>query len=422
MDFYRHILVRPPRDWLIFLTVTRTRLIALTCTFVALVSASSAQVSSAATSGGTISQTTPNGSTTTAATTQTTPSTQDTPTTPGAPTTPAAPTTPTKPAPATRLTGLPSGAISDGTSRLVVRLSAPPASDSPEPMLTPAVAGTWKTSGDSETFTPASTLEPCSTYTLTVWAGTDALGHPPLGKSRHETLRVGCPSLQGLQQALARLRYLPYAIDAAHGRNSGSRPEARGSAARYAFDPPAAKLVADVHDAPGLRYGSLDPTTHGALMVYQSDHNLSVTGDPDGSTWASLLAAETLGHGDPEPYTFVTVSESVPETLEVHRGNHIAITTPANTGVAGAETELGTFPIYARYVSTTMSGTNPDGSSYVDPGVPWVNYFNGGDAVHGFPRASYGFPQSNGCVELPIGTAAQVYPLLAIGDLVIVSG
>jgi peptidoglycan hydrolase-like protein with peptidoglycan-binding domain len=406
---------RPP-DWLRFTSVTKTRLLTLTCALAAIVAPGVALANAAPASAGADTQ---------SASTTTTPAAQTTPTTPTTstkPTTPATPAPSAKPAPPTRLTGLPSGALVNGTAKLVVRLSAPPAAVSPKPMLTPAVAGTWKASGDSETFTPASTLEPCSTYTLTVWAGTDALGHPPLGRSRKLTLHVACPSLRGLQQALARLRYLPYRIDAAHGRNSGSRPEARASAARYAFDPPSARLVADVRDAPGLRYGSLDPTTRGALIVYQSDHGLAATGDPDGSTWASLLAAETLGHGDPEPYTFVTVSESIPETLEVHRGSHIAITTPANTGVAGAETELGTFPIYARYVSTTMSGTNPDGSHYEDPGVPWVNYFNGGDAVHGFPRASYGFPQSNGCVELPIETAAQVYPLLAIGDLVIVSG
>jgi peptidoglycan hydrolase-like protein with peptidoglycan-binding domain len=303
----------------------------------------------------------------------------------------------------------------------VVRLSAPPAPNSPAPLLSPSVAGTWKSVGDSETFTPKSTLEPCGSYTLTVWAGTDALGHPPLGTAHRQTLRVACPSLRGLQQALARLRYLPYTIDAAHGRNSGSRSESRGSAAHYAFDPPSARLVANESHAPGLAYGSLDPTTRGALIVYQSDHGLPATGAADGSTWASLLAAETLGHADPTPYTFVTVSESSPETLEVHRGGRVVLSTPANTGVAGAETERGTFPIYARYVSTTMTGTNPDGSHYSDPGVPWVNYFNGGDAVHGFPRASYGSPQSNGCVELPIGTAGQVYPLLAIGDLVVVS-
>jgi hypothetical protein len=143
---------------------------------------------------------------------------------------------------------------------------------------------------------------------------------------------------------------------------------------------------------------------------------------PGSATWASLLATETRGSRDPRPYTFVTVTESIPETLQVHQGSHIALSSPTNTGVSGATTEQGTFPIFSRFTSTTMSGTNPDGSKYVDPGVPWVNYFNGGDAVHGFPRPSSGTPQSNGCVELPIGTAQQVFGMLSIGDLVIVSG
>jgi peptidoglycan hydrolase-like protein with peptidoglycan-binding domain len=321
----------------------------------------------------------------------------------------------------TRITALPGSTIANGTAPLRVRLSGAPAPGSPVPMLTPTVAGRWTTVGDYESFAPKSTLEPCSTYTLTVWAGTTATGDLPLGgKRRRFTLNVACPGLEALQQALARLSYLPYTIHASHGRNSSGKAEARALAARYAFRPPAATLVANEAHAPGLRYGSLDPTTRGALIVYQANHGLSPSGAPDRSTWASLLAAETLGYGDPRPYTFVTVSESIPETVEVHRGGRVVLSTPANTGVAGARTEQGTFPIYARYASTTMSGTNPDGSHYSDPGVPWVNYFNGGDAVHGFPRPSYGTPQSNGCVELPIGTAARVYPLLAIGDLVIV--
>ena len=102
----------------------------------------------------------------------------------------------------------------------------------------------------------------------------------------------------------------------------------------------------------------------------------------------------------------------------MHRGHHVVFTTPVNTGVPGAETAQGMFPIYARYVSTTMSGTDVDGTKYVVPDVPWVNYFNGGDAVHGYPRASYGFPQSNGCVELPIEAAHTVFGMLAIGDIV----
>jgi lipoprotein-anchoring transpeptidase ErfK/SrfK len=114
----------------------------------------------------------------------------------------------------------------------------------------------------------------------------------------------------------------------------------------------------------------------------------------------------------------VSVSERIPETLEVHRGSHVALSTPANTGVAGAETATGIFPIYSRLVSTTMTGTDPDGTKYVAPDVPWVNYFNGGDAVHGYPRASYGSPQSNGCVELPIETAHTVFGMLRLGDIV----
>jgi peptidoglycan hydrolase-like protein with peptidoglycan-binding domain len=337
------------------------------------------------------------------------------------PTTTPAETPPAKPTLHTRLTALPPSTITDGTAPLRVRLSAAPAPGSPAPLLSPSVAGKWSTATNYETFTPKSTLEPCSTYTLTVWAQTTAAGELPLAKRRTLTLQVACPSLAGLQQALIRLKYLPYALHSRYNKNGGDAPEARALAAHYAYHPALAKLVADVAHAPGLRYGSLDPTTRGALVVFQSAHGLSPDGIPNRSTWASLLAAQTLGHGDPTPYTFVTVSESIPETLEVHRGNHIVLSTPANTGVAGATTERGTFPIYARYVSTTMTGTNPDGSHYSDPGVPWVNYFNGGDAVHGFPRPSYGSPQSNGCVELPIATAARVFPLLAIGDLVIVS-
>ncbi len=68
-----------------------------------------------------------------------------------------------------------------------------------------------------------------------------------------------------------------------------------------------------------------------------------------------------------------------------------------------------------------MSGEDPDGTKYDVADVPWVNYFNGGDAVHGYPREAYGFPQSNGCVELPIETAQSVFGMLQLGDIVWVS-
>ena len=168
--------------------------------------------------------------------------------------------------------------------------------------------------------------------------------------------------------------------------------------------------------------GTLDATTTGALEVFEGDHDLAVSATPSEQAWSELIAAETLAHRDLHPYTWVTVTETVPETLEVHKGNHVVLSTPVNTGVPGAETPTGIFPIFARDVSTTMSGTDVDGTKYDIPDVPWVNYFNGGDAVHGYERGSYGFPQSNGCVELPIETAKTVFGMLALGDIVYITG
>ncbi|MGA7705753.1 MAG: L,D-transpeptidase family protein [Solirubrobacteraceae bacterium] len=365
--------------------------------------------------------------------------------------------------PATKLTALPHHAISDGTLAVRVRLSGAPASFSPRPTFTPAVAGTWTIHGDSEIFTPASTLDPCATYTLTIPAASTALSHSPLGATRRVSVSVACPSVRGLQQILARLAYLPYeshsseraraledaaattdatatgssATTDSSEATTGSSTTAASSEVPYAhesrahldrrvaaidaFDPDPETPRSRVADAPPLEYGHLDETTKGAVMVFQSNHELEPTGEPDTATWTALLKAAEKHERNPSPYTFVTVSESIPETLEVHKNSHVVLTTPANTGVAGAETAQGIFPIFSRFTSTTMTGTNPDGSKYSDPGVPWVNYFNGGDAVHGFPRGSYGTPQSNGCVELPIETAHTVFDMLQVGDIVEVS-
>jgi peptidoglycan hydrolase-like protein with peptidoglycan-binding domain len=318
--------------------------------------------------------------------------------------------------PATRLTALPDRILTDGTTPLRVRFSGVPATFSPTPELSPAISGTWTRRGDSEYFTPTVGLEPCSTYTLTIWASSTTTGHSPLGKRRTVPLRVACPSVASLQQILARLGYLPY-----HPAPDAPTSSRARLALEDAFDPPRGALRPRFADVPALVPGEIDETTKGALMVFQSEHGIESTGEPESATWKALFGADMHDQRNPTPYTWVTVTESLPETLEVHRDGHVVFSTPANTGVPGAETAQGIFPIFSRFESTTMTGTDVDGTKYTVPDVPWVNYFNGGDAVHGYPRASYGFPQSNGCVELPIEAAAQVYPMLKIGDIVEVS-
>jgi lipoprotein-anchoring transpeptidase ErfK/SrfK len=114
-------------------------------------------------------------------------------------------------------------------------------------------------------------------------------------------------------------------------------------------------------------------------------------------------------------------SKSLPETLTIWHDGRQVFRSLANTGIPVSPTVDGTFPVYQKFRFQIMRGVNPDGSSYADP-VSYVSYFNGGDAVHYFPRGSYGFQQSLGCVELPYSSAEQAYPYLTYGSLVTVAG
>jgi lipoprotein-anchoring transpeptidase ErfK/SrfK len=166
--------------------------------------------------------------------------------------------------------------------------------------------------------------------------------------------------------------------------------------------------------------GSDNVILQGALRTFQSQLNLPVTGEANATTWTDLVNAVNDDHLDPATYNYVDVSETLPETLTLYVSGKVKFQTSVNTGIEAAPTELGTFPVYERFISTTMSGTNPDGTKYVDPDIPWVSYFNGGDALHGFIRASYGWPQSLGCVEMPFSSAETVFPYTPIGTLVTV--
>jgi lipoprotein-anchoring transpeptidase ErfK/SrfK len=167
--------------------------------------------------------------------------------------------------------------------------------------------------------------------------------------------------------------------------------------------------------------GSAGEMTKGAVMAFENDHGMTADGVAGASVWKALIGAAVSGHGSSFGYTFVQVSEATPESISVWHSGKTVVTGPANTGIPAAPTAKGVFAVFEHLPSTTMSGTNPDGSHYSDPGVPWVSYFNGGDALHGFQRASYGSAQSLGCVEMPYSEAHDVYQYTPIGTLVDVS-
>jgi len=243
------------------------------------------------------------------------------------------------------------------------------------------------------------------------------------GASLTRTLRFQVPqgSTLRLQQLLAELGYLPLTWQPV-----GPEPSSLAAQAAAAISPPAGRFAwryPALHAVLGSLWQPAQYTAlvQGAVMAFESDQGLTSDGSVGPQVWTALLRAAVHHRVVRQPYDYIEVSEGSPETLSVWRDGRIVYTSPCNTGIAAAPTAPGTYPVYARYLSTTMSGTNPDGTPYSDPGVPYVAYFNGGDAVHGFLRPGYGYPQSLGCVELPYSAAAVVFNYDPIGTLVGVS-
>jgi lipoprotein-anchoring transpeptidase ErfK/SrfK len=314
---------------------------------------------------------------------------------------------------------------------LTVNYSLPLTGTPPAPTLSPAVAGTWNQSGSVMTFVPSGGWVPFTTETVTVPPGASATLNGDTTSSiatTTTTFTVEAGDQTRLEQILAELNYLPFTftpsvLPAGVTTSLADEPTTASAVSTSALAGTMAWAYPNIPASLSALWtpGQANVIDKGAIMAFESVHDMTVDGVAGPAVWSALVAAVAARQVDPNPYDYLMASETLPETLTVWRAGQVIYTTPSNTGVPGATTEPGTFPVYARYTSTTMTGTNVDGRKYVDPGIPWVAYFNGGDAVHGYVRASYGFPQSNGCVELPVANAAQVFTMDPLGTLVTVS-
>jgi L,D-transpeptidase catalytic domain len=221
-----------------------------------------------------------------------------------------------------------------------------------------------------------------------------------------------------LQELLARLGYLPVRW---HGRSgASSTPSGEVAAAvsaphgtfswRYPQTPTSLTSL--------WRPGSWNVVTQGAVMRFEDTHGLATDGVAGPQVWRALMRDDLANRRSSEGYNYVFVHETLPQSLSLWHDGRVILTSPGNTGIASAPTAQGTWPVFEHIAVGTMSGTNPDGSHYNDPGIRWISYFHGGDALHAFPRASFGTPQSLGCVELPLTAAGEVWPYTPIGTLV----
>jgi hypothetical protein len=230
--------------------------------------------------------------------------------------------------------------------------------------------------------------------------------------------QVPAGSTLRLQQLLAQLGYLPLSWRPADAPPSSARAQLAAALA-----PPPGRFSWRYSNTPaelrGLwQAGRPNQITRGAVMMFEHDHALAVDALPGRRVWKQLLADAIAGKRRGGGYSYVYVHRSVPQSLNLWHNGRTILSSPGNTGVPAAPTALGTFPVFEHIPVGTMSGTNPNGSRYNDPGIRYISYFHGGEAIHAFNRASFGTPQSLGCVELPLASAARVWPYTPIGTLV----
>jgi len=336
--------------------------------------------------------------------------------------TPAKPVTVVSVSPARATTGV------NGTTPITVTFSAPLAADSPMPTVTPSVAGSWqRVSSASIEFVPTVGFTEQTHVLVTIPAGAAGVRSASgglLAAPLTTGFWTGGYSVMRAEELLAQLGYLP--LTWAPATQAGSVPASSASAQlSAAYDPPAGTFTWQSGYPSQLAGmwapGQTNEILTGAVMAFESDHNLSMDGIAGPQVWGALLSAVAADQSNQHGYTYALASQDSPETLTVWHDGQVILQSPANTGVPGATTADGTFPVYSKFVNTIMSGKNPNGTKYRDS-VWYVSYFNGGDAVHYFPRASYGFPQSDGCVELPYTQAKFIYPYLTYGTLVTVTG
>ncbi len=193
-------------------------------------------------------------------------------------------------------------------------------------------------------------------------------------------------------------------------------------AKRY-IQPPRARLVMNTDSGQVV----LDPGANGVDVVNKDQTAANVA--------KNLLAGKGMNVDLPVQYAAAQTIEATgyPKWIVVditskrmyaYENTTLVRTFLVSAGAPATPTPTGRFAIYAKYVSQDMSGSNADGSRYFQPAVPWVNYFSGGDAIHGNywrPSSWFGnINSSHGCVGVPVDDGQWIYDWAPIGTPVIV--
>jgi lipoprotein-anchoring transpeptidase ErfK/SrfK len=317
------------------------------------------------------------------------------------------------------------------TNPVRIVFSAPVTTRSPLPTFSPALAGSWRSVGNNTiVFTPSAAVAPTTQETLLIPGGRSgerSASGLTLSASVSAVFQAGGWSTPRLEQLLAQLGYLPMTWNPQGSSQPGGTVATSYMPGHTVVAVPADGVLSWQSGYPAALTSQWQPgkpgvILSGALMAFEADHGLPMTGAVTTGLWQALLTAVERGQSNPNGYSFALVNKTaVPETITIWHNGKVVLHSVANTGAPATPTPDGTWPVYLRRPAQVMRGLMPNGKLYADP-VQYVSFFNGDYAVHSMKRASYGTAQSLGCVELPLSAAKQAYPYLTYGSLVTVTG
>ncbi|MER5177054.1 L,D-transpeptidase family protein [Streptomyces sp. NPDC002896] len=168
--------------------------------------------------------------------------------------------------------------------------------------------------------------------------------------------------------------------------------------------------------------GVQSPADCEAIRRFQAGHRISpARGYADLATYRALVAVQARSHPNaagacPVRSYRVTCVDLTRQLLWVQVAGKVRFgPAPIRTGRDSQETRPGWHTIYRRHRDnrSTLYGNAP---------MPYSQFFDKGQALHGHPGSLFDGGGSAGCVNLSLGDAKALWDLLRTGDRVYVWG
>ncbi|MDQ7027370.1 MAG: L,D-transpeptidase [Anaerolineae bacterium] len=105
------------------------------------------------------------------------------------------------------------------------------------------------------------------------------------------------------------------------------------------------------------------------------------------------------------------------QSLVAYEDDMPVFATLMSSGLPRFTTDEGLFEVWARLERDGMTGATGAPEAYALQSVPWVQYFDGSNALHGtYWHDLFGYRRSRGCVNLSISDAGWVFKWMAQAD------